>query len=208
MGRPAYGARTTCESCKSIDVRLWHREGWLRAGQRFSCSWTREGAPSGSISVQTEADAVLLTFQYRSSTDTECESVQQRVPITWTACHLGGRRPWFRCTVYTGGRYCGRRVALCTSAGKLFACRRSHDASLAQPSDKRHGLPVSHGGIADQALSAWAPTVEPQHVGGDCDFVDKYEVSRVKKESLARASSTGVREPRRLACALLPVGFF
>src|SRR3974377_178064 len=72
----------------------------------------------------------------------------------------------------------------------------SHDASLTQPSDKRHRLPVSHGGIADQALSAWAPTVEPQHVCGDCGFVDKYEVGRVKKALLAypapaRASRVG-----------------
>jgi hypothetical protein len=29
MGRSAYGARPTCESCKSIDVRRWHREGRL-----------------------------------------------------------------------------------------------------------------------------------------------------------------------------------
>jgi hypothetical protein len=120
MGRPAYGGRATSESRKSIDVRRWHREGQLHAGQRFSCSWTRGGTPSGTISVQTEPDAVVLTFRYRSSTDTEWESVEQRVPITWTACHLGGRRPWFRC----GGQSCGRRVALLYLADKFFACRR------------------------------------------------------------------------------------
>jgi hypothetical protein len=126
MGRPAYGARTTCESRKSIDVRRWHREGQLRAGQCFSCSWTRGGTPSGSISVRTEPDAVLLTFRYRSSTATDWQSVEQRVPIAWTACHLGGRRPWFRCTGYAGGQSCGRRVALLYLAGKFFACRRCY----------------------------------------------------------------------------------
>jgi len=131
MGRPAYGGRTTCESCKSIDVRRWHREGRLRAGQCFSCSWTRGGSPSGSISVQTEADAVLLAFRHRSWGDTEWQSVEQRVPITWTACHLGGRRPWFRCTVYTGGRPCGRRVALLYVASGLFACRRCYGLAYA-----------------------------------------------------------------------------
>jgi hypothetical protein len=55
---------------------------------------------------------------------------------------------------------------------------------------------VSHRGIADQALAAWVPTVEPQHVGGDCPLVDKYEVGRVKKALLpnpapARASQVG-----------------
>src|SRR6516165_9238017 len=66
-----------------------------------------------------------------------------------------------------------------------FDQHRRHDASLTQPSDKRHRLPVPHGDIADQALSAWVPTIEPHHVGGDCGFIDKYEVSRVKKALLA-----------------------
>src|ERR1700680_24397 len=36
-----------------------------------------------------------------------------------------------------------------------FDQHRSHDAGLPQPSDKRHRIPVSHRGIADQALAAW-----------------------------------------------------
>jgi hypothetical protein len=131
MARPAYGGRPTCESCKSIDVRRWHREGRLRAGQSFSCSWTRAGAPSGSISVQTQVDAVVLAFRHQSWGDTEWQSVEQRVPITWTACHLGGRRPWFSCPAYPGGRYCGRRVAVLYLAGKLCACRRCHGLAYA-----------------------------------------------------------------------------
>jgi len=123
MARPAYGGRTTCESCKSIDVRRWQREGRLGAGQSFSCSWTRAGAPSGSISVRTQADAVVLAFRHQSWGDTEWQSVEQRVAITWTACHLGGRRPWFSCPAYTAGRYCGRRVALLYLDGRFFACR-------------------------------------------------------------------------------------
>jgi hypothetical protein len=46
-----------------------------------------------------------------------------RVPITWAPCHLGGRRPWFICSVRMNGQYCGRRVALLYAAGELFACR-------------------------------------------------------------------------------------
>jgi len=126
MARPAYGGRTTCESCKSIDVRRWQREGRLGAGQSFSCSWSRAGLPSGSIGVQTLADAVVLAFRHQSWGDTEWQLVEQRVALTWTACHLGGRRPWFSCSAYTGGRYCGRRVAVLYLAGKLFACRRCH----------------------------------------------------------------------------------
>jgi hypothetical protein len=48
------------------------------------------------------------------------------VPIEWTACHFGGRRPWFVCAVlddHVG--YCGRRVGvLYIRPGGLFMCRR------------------------------------------------------------------------------------
>jgi len=58
-------------------------------------------------------------------------SVEQRVPITWTACHFGGQRPWFICSIYSIGRHCGRRVALLYLAGKLFACRRCYGLAYA-----------------------------------------------------------------------------
>jgi hypothetical protein len=57
-------------------------------------------------------------------------------------------------------------------------------------------LPVPHRDIADQALSARVPTVEPYHIGGDCGLVDKYKVGWIKKALLAnpapaRASHVG-----------------
>src|SRR5437762_1656119 len=126
-----YGGRTTCESCTSIDVRIWHRRGRLRAGQYFSWSWTCGGEPSGNIKVQTELAAVILVYRSRSWGATEWKSIEQRVPITWTPCHLGGERPWFTCAVYSGGRYCGRRVAVLYGAGELFACRRCYGLAYA-----------------------------------------------------------------------------
>jgi hypothetical protein len=66
MARPAYGGRPTCEGCKSIDVRRWHREGRLRASQYFSLSWTRGGEPSGSIWAISGTDAVFLILQSQS----------------------------------------------------------------------------------------------------------------------------------------------
>src|SRR6476469_9533931 len=103
MARPAHGGRRTCEGCKSIDVRRWHRNGQLRAGQYFLNCWTRGGKQSGDISVRTEADAIVLMFGSRSWQDSEWKSIEQRVPITWTACHLGGRRPWFVCSFHSDG---------------------------------------------------------------------------------------------------------
>src|SRR5436190_19632075 len=138
MARPYGTGRATCESCISIDVRRWHREGRLHAGQYFSCSWTRGGEPSGNISVRTEAEAVILIYRSRSSGDTEWKSVQQRVPVTWSACHHGGRRPWFVCSVYSRGRYCGRRVAMLYGAGELFACRRCYGLAYASQHEALH----------------------------------------------------------------------
>jgi hypothetical protein len=131
MARPAYGGRTTCESCIAIDVRRWHREGLLRAGQYFSCSWTRGGEPSGKINVRTECDAVVLSYRARNSGASEWKSIEQRVPIAWTGCHFGGRRPWFVCSVYSNDQYCGRRAAVLYGAGELFACRRCYGLAYA-----------------------------------------------------------------------------
>ena len=123
MSRWPFGGRNTCEICRSIDVRDWHRQGRLRAGRQFSCSWTRGEEPSGSINVRSEVDAVVLIYRARSFLAAGWKPIEQRVPITWTPCHLGGRRPWFICSVRTDGRCCGRRVAVLYGAGELFACR-------------------------------------------------------------------------------------
>jgi hypothetical protein len=142
MGRYPGGGCATCESCISIDVRRWHRQARLHEGQYFPCSWTCGGEPSGNINVRAEADAVVLIYRSRSRGDAEWKPVEQRVPITWTACHLGGHRPWFVCSVYSGGRYCGRRVALLYGAGELFACRRCYGLAYAsqQEASRNRGL--------------------------------------------------------------------
>ena len=66
-------------------------------------------------------------FRSRSWQDEYGATLTQRVPIVWTPCAFGGRRPWFRCEVYSNGRYCGRRVALLYSAGGGFACRHCRE---------------------------------------------------------------------------------
>ena len=131
MARPIRGGRTTCESCAWIDVRQWHRQGRLHAGQQFSWSWTRGSDAAGSITVRVEDAAVVLSYRSCRPGSNEWKSIQQRVPISLTACHLGGRRPWFVCSVYCNGRYCGRRAAILYSAGELFACRRCYGLSYA-----------------------------------------------------------------------------
>jgi hypothetical protein len=120
MSRPYEGA-PTCEACPSIDVRIWHRQGLLRPGRTFPYSWSQAGEQRGTISVRTERSAAVLSFRARDWGAEEWKSVNQRVPIAWTACHFGGHRPWFCCT------RCGRRVAKVFLAGHpFFACRHCY----------------------------------------------------------------------------------
>ena len=127
MARSLFGARDTCEACKSIDVRRWYRDGQLVAGHSFRWSWACLGEPSGTIKVRVEEDAIVLIYSARSLLAAEWKAIEQRVPITWTNCHFGGRRPWFTCCARVNARYCGRRVAVLYAAGALFACRRCYN---------------------------------------------------------------------------------
>jgi hypothetical protein len=51
----------------------------------------------GASSSHQASDAVVLLFSWRASEKEQWKSIEQRVPIVWTKCHLGGGRPWFRC---------------------------------------------------------------------------------------------------------------
>ena len=138
MARSLFGARDTCESCKSIDVRRWCREGRLVAGHSFWWSWTCLGEPSGTINVRVEDAAVVLIYRARGLLSAEWKRTEQRVPMTWTNCHFGGRRPWFTCCARVNGRYCGRRVAVLYAAGELFACRSCYNLAY----ESQQGSPV------------------------------------------------------------------
>jgi hypothetical protein len=116
-------ARATTDGCVSIDVRDWHREGLLRAGNCFPPFLNWMGEPTEGIAVHAEADSVALMFRSRSFAGEYGPRITQCIPITWIPCAFGGRRPWFRCEVYSNGECCGRRVAILYSAGGIFACR-------------------------------------------------------------------------------------
>jgi hypothetical protein len=105
---------------------LWHRQGRLQAGQTFSWSWTANGELFGHISVRVEKDAVVLIYRVRSLLAADWKPIEQRVPLTWTDCHFGGRRPWFVCSVRASDHLCGRRVAVLYGDGELFACRNCY----------------------------------------------------------------------------------
>jgi hypothetical protein len=120
-----------------------HRDNLLRPGRRFSWSWSRDGEPTGDIGIEIEEDAVLLLYRTRSRGASEWRDIRQRIPISWTRCALGGRRPWFICSVHSNGRFCGRRVAILYAAGDLFGCRQCYGLAYASQSERARDRSLS-----------------------------------------------------------------
>ena len=58
----------------------------------------------------------LVSYRYRKPGEEWCEECYP-ILLDWTACNLGGKRPWFLCPG------CGRRVAI-LYVGTLFQCRQ------------------------------------------------------------------------------------
>jgi hypothetical protein len=124
-------ARSICERCISIDIRDWRRDGLLHAGQTFRVSWNQLGKPLGNISVLIEDGRAVLMYRVRTPGEADWRLVQQWVPIDWSSYRLGGQRAWFRCTAYSGERYCGRKAAILFGPGDVFACRRCYGLAYA-----------------------------------------------------------------------------
>lgn len=122
-----YDTKLTTADCRAIDVRRWSREGLLSRPSAFNWRWIRDGESVASIDVTTEPPGrVILSYRQRAGVG-PWKQESYSVRLTWTPCHFGGQRPWFRCPV-SG---CGRRVAV-LYGGAIFACRRCHQ--LAYPS--------------------------------------------------------------------------
>jgi hypothetical protein len=137
MSRYAGGGKTTIEGCRSIDVLDWHRRGCLRSPRRFSWAWKEDGERVASINVETERHRVTLKYRSRRYGEGWTD-VQQRFPVVWTPCRFGGERPWFTCSVYANGTYCGRQVTKLYSAGRLFACRYCSRLAYASQQESAH----------------------------------------------------------------------
>ncbi len=123
-----WNAKPLVERCRSLDMRLWCREGRLYPGADFSTTWfDKNGNQLASIGVRVGHDQLTLQYQYQyHQGDNVWEAIRDSIPLTWTPCNYGGRRPWFQCPGIVNGAPCGRRVAKLYLRRKLFRCRRCH----------------------------------------------------------------------------------
>lgn len=138
MGGPGSGnwyrwnSRDTTDGYQRLDIRDIHRERLLVSGSSGTSRWWRGERQTGSISWWTRSDDELVTALTLAYT-VAGESLWYQVPVAWTPCNYGGRRPWFRCP----GKSCGRRVAV-LYGGKYFLCRHCHDLAYESTRESPH----------------------------------------------------------------------
>ena len=130
----------TVEATRSLDAMKLARAGLLSDLCSGGWQWTHGDESVATISIRGGRQQISLSYRAKSHGG-EWQSVEQPVPISWTACRFGGERPWFVCGVQANGLYCGRRVAKLYGAGRLFACRHCY----------RLGYAVQRVGPMDQA---------------------------------------------------------
>lgn len=89
--------RMRCERCKPIDIRFLARRGLLHgrdsiATDRFKFTFT--------------GDEIEARWGWLPATGRAPTQFRISIPVTFTRCNYGGRRPWFLCPL------CGRRCAI------------------------------------------------------------------------------------------------
>lgn len=141
-----------------LDVRRLQRDGLLAAGQWFMWRWYHDGEEIASIQIRVNDDHVILNYRARNP-ERASQSLDYPVLLDWTACHLGGRRAWFRCPA----RGCSRRVAV-LYGGTIFACRHCHRLAYASQRETPDDRAMRRAGKIRRRLG-WKPGIA--NPGGD-----------------------------------------
>ena len=142
-GRPGWHVKA--EQCLRLDVRHWQRDGLLAPGRMGEWEWRdATGHKVAGVTFTVTDGAVTLTRGGRLPSGVRgnvatlgaaaCPPAgniaTQVLPITRTACHFGGDRPWFACP------QCHRRAAVLYLRDHFgFACRPCAQVAYASQSE-------------------------------------------------------------------------
>lgn len=120
------GGRPIVEAGLTVDLKLMRRRGWFRDGGYSSGSliWSSRGeqiATIGHCSSSSDPDNAWLELSYRNKRDNDWVERKQRIMLSYTVPHFGGRRWWMHCPVN------GERVGKLhlPPGGDIFASRRA-----------------------------------------------------------------------------------
>lgn len=116
-----------------LDVRELHKGGLLWGDVKGSVTWQRGGGDLASIGTRSLTSELALQLDYVFGPHQI--RVRETVKLSFTPCHFGGDRPWFRCPC------CDRRCAILWGRGR-FLCRSCH----------RVAYPSQNESIGSQAI--------------------------------------------------------
>lgn len=113
-----------------MDVRYLQQQGYLEPGLSLHLKPACHDKSMESVTIKTEPGKLIIGHHYRKN-ESVSEDIYYHFKIEWTACHFGGKRPWFICPVAD----CGRRVAI-LYGGAQFTCRNCN--RLAYPCQREN----------------------------------------------------------------------
>jgi len=117
-----YDSKATTNSYLCIDIRQWKRKKLLTQNNSFISRWKyNEMTTSIQVDVASNLENVIINHHSRNNLEKQ-KSISYKVQIEWTACNLGGQRPWFICPL----KVCGKKVAI-LYGGNVFACRNCYN---------------------------------------------------------------------------------
>jgi hypothetical protein len=180
--------KSTTSAYRALDVRRLQRDGLLTAGNAFGWTWSRNGEEIASIRMRVGEDRVTLIYRIRDYGG-EWQPMEYPVFLEWTACHLGGRRAWFRCPA----RGCGRRVAV-LYGGSIFACRYCHRLAYDSQRERKDDRLTRRADKIRQRLG-WEPGI----LNGDGDKPKgmhwrTFERLKAKHDAFSNAALAGMAE--------------
>lgn len=194
FGSGRRGYKQKAESCRSLDVNRFHREGCLRPGHQGNWVWSHDGEEDGRIGYRATETSLILDYKFRPYGD-DWVPITETVPLTYLDCHYGGQRPYFRCPGVVNGHHCGRRVGKLFAGGRYFLCRHCYSVAYASQSEpacdralrRANKIRVALGGepgmayfIAPRPKGMWHRTYERQ-----CKEIERNE-RQAERQFLSR----------------------
>ena len=119
MARGGHLAGTVKEKTteyRQLNVSNLTKAGCLKPDLRYQWEWTRRGNVIAAINITTEQGRIKLEYQ-SSARGQDKQSHSYYVGLSYTPCHMGGRRTWFICPS------CQKRAAILYGK-RVFACRK------------------------------------------------------------------------------------
>lgn len=122
--------RDLCGEIKSISTAFLKKHGYFKGVSKAGImEWTDAFDRKSSVGVVSHISEGLCWIKLRyTQTDWDGKEhpYEYQVPLTTTACALGGRRYWFICPLIKDNAPCNRRVGVIYIGGKYFGCRHCY----------------------------------------------------------------------------------